>query len=131
MRDLPPIEDAYGLIHGLPEVPEELVQWILHRGSKMVLGGGSKTNKTWILTDLAISVACGAPWLGFATNPGRVLFVNLEIQRAFFARRISEICKAKGCEIKPGYLDVWNLRGHAAAYHQLLQQIEDRIKGAK
>jgi RecA-family ATPase len=57
--DLPSMEDAAELISKLIDLPADVIQGILHRGAKMVLGGGSKTFKTWTLIDLAISVATG------------------------------------------------------------------------
>ena len=39
--------------------PDELIHGILHRGSKLVLGGGSKSFKTWNLLDLALCVSHG------------------------------------------------------------------------
>ena len=47
--------------------PPILIEGILHRGSKMVLGGTSKSCKTWALMDMALSVACGVPWWGNQT----------------------------------------------------------------
>jgi transcriptional regulator with XRE-family HTH domain len=54
---LPTIEDALDLIKRNPEVPPVLVEGIVHQGSKLVLGGASKSNKTWVLIDLALSIA--------------------------------------------------------------------------
>src|SRR5689334_2806046 len=53
---LPPIVDAAEFMAQKITPPTELVSGILHQGSKMVLGGGSKTFKTWTLLDLGISV---------------------------------------------------------------------------
>jgi RecA-family ATPase len=52
--------------------------------------------------------------VGRLTKKGRVFFINLEIQRAFFAKRIRAVCLALQVEIQPGNLYVWNLRGSAA-----------------
>ena len=41
--------------------PPLIVDGILHQGCKMVVGGTSKSNKSWCLLDLAISVASGQP----------------------------------------------------------------------
>ena len=62
--DLPPMEDAAELISKPIDLPPDVIEGVLHRGAKMVLGGGSKTFKTWTLVDLAISVATGTAWLG-------------------------------------------------------------------
>jgi len=48
--------------------------------------GGSGVGKTWLLLDLAISVAKGALWLGtFATTQGPVLYVDEESGIALLA----------------------------------------------
>lgn len=125
---LPPIVDAYLETQAPAALPEELVYGLLHRGSKMVLGGSSKTNKTWVLLDLAISVAFGEPWLSQKTAKGRVLFLNLEIQSGFFTKRIEAVANAKNIALAPGCLDVWNLRGHCASFDNLLPKILERIR---
>src|SRR5438874_10896641 len=72
---LPPIVDAAVFLAEKIPVPREIVWGVLHQGSKIVLGGGSKTFKTWTLLDLAVSVAAGEPWLSFKTSKGRVCFL--------------------------------------------------------
>ena len=47
-----------------PQAPPLLIEGILHQGCKMILGGTSKSNKSWCLLDLALSVASGQPWWG-------------------------------------------------------------------
>jgi hypothetical protein len=46
---LPPIEDAAELISEPIVLPDDVIKGVLHRGGKMVLGGASKTFKTWTL----------------------------------------------------------------------------------
>jgi hypothetical protein len=107
--------------------PPELIAGVLHQGSKLILGGASKSYKTWALTDMAVSVAGGVPWLGFATTPGRVLYVNLEIQAPFFQGRLREVGRARGVELVDS-LHVWNLRGWRADYRVLIPQIGSHIQ---
>jgi len=64
---LPPIKRLSELMGSRPIAPPELISGILHQGSKMVLGGGSKSYKTWALIDLGLSVASGTAWWGFRT----------------------------------------------------------------
>ena len=109
------------------EMPRELVMGLLHQGGKMVVGGGSKSFKTWLLAYLALCVATGREWLGFETVAGRVLYINLEIQRGFFRNRLDEIGKAIGRQPRPGEFEVWNLRGHAADMSLLIGQILERV----
>ena len=124
---LPRIEDAADLVAEKSPDPPEVVCGVLHQGSKMILAGSSKAYKTWLLVGLALSVAYGLEWLGFATRQGLVLYLNLEIQGAFFARRIRTVAGAKGVTIEPGRLSVLNLRGHAADLSKLLPALLARI----
>lgn len=127
---LPRIVDASDLLsqHAEEPGPPVLVAGVLHQGSKMVIGGGSKSYKTWALTDLAASVAAGLPWWGLGTAQARVLYINFEIQPYFYARRLGDVVTAKLCPVIPGMLDVWNLRGHAASLDALVPEIIARIR---
>lgn len=125
---LPPIVDAFDFV-SRPEIkPEELISGLIHKGSKMVVGGGSKSFKTWIQLSMAISVCSGNRWLDRQTSRGRVLFVNFEIQPAFFQDRIIRVAHAMDVKLEPSMMDVWNLRGYAASYVTLIPQIIGRIK---
>lgn len=125
---LPPILDAAEFLTEKIILPHELIYGVLHQGSKMVLGGGSKTFKTWTLLDLGVAVATGEPWLSFKTAKGRVLFLNFEIQSGFFQQRLHAVAKEKGVTLTKGQIDVWNLRGHATGYNLLLPRIIERVK---
>ena len=126
--DLPPMEDAAELVSKPIDLPPDVIEGVLHRGAKMVLGGGSKTFKTWTLIDLAISVASETSWLGnFPTKRGRVLYINLELQGAFFANRLQTVCDKNQVELEPGYLTLWNLRGKAADLSKLLPMLLRQI----
>jgi len=126
--ELPELIDAADFLAKLIDPPAELVAGILHKGSKLAFGGSSKSYKTWSLLDLAISVATGTDWLGRATAQGKVLFVNFEIQPHAWQGRISKVAKAKGVEIKHGQIVLWNLRGHAADFRQLIPRIIQRCR---
>jgi hypothetical protein len=123
-RSLPPIEDAAALIAKPITLPPDVIEGIAHRGGKMVLGGASKSYKTWLLIDLAISVATGAEWFnGYPTKKGRVLYVNFELPAEYFTYRIKTVCDERQMTLEPGMLSVWNLRGHATDWTRLQQQI--------
>lgn len=127
-RPLPEMVDAATFIAERIEPPAELVAGILHKGSKLALGGGSKSFKTWNLLDMALSVATGTDWLGFKTARGKVLFVNFEIQPHAWQSRIKVVARAKGIEVQPGQIHLWNLRGHAADYRKLIPKIIERAR---
>lgn len=125
---LPVIVDSATFIGEVLPEPASLIKGLVHQGTKVIVGGGSKSFKTWIQLDCAVCVAYGLPWLGFETTPGRVLFVNFEIQPVFFQGRLKTISEARGLTLEPGRLDVWNLRGFSAPYAILIPQIIERIK---
>lgn len=111
--------------------PEVLIEGVLHRGSKMVLGGGSKSYKTWALADMALSVASGTPWWGIPCNLGVVCYVNLEIQDYFFKSRINEIITAKAVLVANGKFFLWNLRGYSTDLEEICETMVNEIKQIK
>jgi hypothetical protein len=125
---LPAILDAAEFLAQGLTTPPELVSGMIHQGSKIGIGGGSKSFKTWQLLDLAVSVAYGKEWLGRKTRTGRVLYVNFEIQPRFFQSRLQAVATEKGVAINSGQLSVWNLRGKAGDFSILLPKIYDAVK---
>lgn len=108
-------------------VPQMLVAGILHKGTKGVLAASSKVGKTWLMLDLAVSVATGTPFLKFSTTQGRVLFVNFEIHRTFLRDRLQLVTERKK-QNQIDQLDVWNLRGKRASFEDLLDELLERIQ---
>lgn len=129
MLVLPPIRSVRNLVaaDNLAE-PRLLVHGLLHQGTKAILGGSSKTGKTWLLMDLAISVASGTPFLSWPTTAGRVLFVNMEIQEAFLRQRFQTMFSARTMQAVDG-LDVLTLRGEETSASDLLRVLENQLRG--
>jgi len=125
---LPELIDAADFLATPIEQPAELVAGVLHRGSKLAFGGSSKSYKTWVLLDLALSVANGMNWLGHPTAQGKVLFLNFEMQEFAWQRRIESVARAKGSELKAGRVILWNLRGYAADFGQIIPRIIQRCR---
>ena len=117
---LPPFEDvSLFLGDSLPALPTELIEGLLHRASKIIVGGTSKGRKTWTLMDMAVSMATGSDFWGFRCQQGKVAYINFEIQRAFALRRIQQICAAKGVQLPKGMLMMINLRGLVAGIEKM------------
>ncbi|MCS6245221.1 MAG: AAA family ATPase [Opitutus sp.] len=92
--------------------PPQIIEGILFRGAKMIIAGPSKSRKTWNLTDLALSVAFGQPWCGFQTRASAVIYVNLEIARFSYRKRLRIVCTARGYDPSTNArFHVWNRRG--------------------
>ena len=128
---LPPMVDMADLFKKPPAKPDEVICEMLHRRGLMNIGGMSKARKSWVLGDLALSVATGEPWLGFATKKGKVLILNFEIDAGFYTERIGAIAAARGMALPRGVITCWNLRGYAADISKLRPAIMARVLGGK
>ena len=93
------------------EKPRPLFENLLDVASRMIFGGGSKTYKTWAMSDMALSIAAGVQWWNFAAFIARALYVNFELKEYYMQRRLRAIRQAKKIELKAGQLTIWNLRG--------------------
>jgi AAA domain/DnaB-like helicase N terminal domain len=126
---LPSIENGESFAARDIQRPVEVIRGILYAAAKMVYGGPSKANKTWVLYDLGLAVATGGTWLGFHCTRGRVLYINLELQAFDAQDRVRMIAKARGVNV-PSLLDVWNLRGFAVDIEELKPHILKMAMGA-
>lgn len=118
--DLPDTERLSGLWDNLPPLAPPLIHGMLRQGHKMLLAGPSKAGKSFALIELAICMAEGQPWLGFPCARGKVLYVNLELDRASCLHRFRDVYTAMG--LAPANLDnidIWNLRGRSAPMDKL------------
>ena len=126
---LPAIHNATQFVNRTNLVrPRELVLGLVHQGTKAVLSGGSKTCKTWILLDLALSVATGRRFLRWPTTRGKVLFVNLEIHECFFKERLEQLMRSRGIT-RADRLHLLNLRGTTVNLNALVEQIIAQASG--
>lgn len=121
----PPLEPADDFVASAPPPPPQIIGGILHTGCKMLLGGTSKSNKSWALLDLATSVAGGVDWWGRPTTQCRVLYTNFELHRWALAQRFEAVVRAKpGLSRVKHNLTFWNWRGRAADISTLRPELE-------
>jgi AAA domain/DnaB-like helicase N terminal domain len=125
----PQMVDAAVFVTQPVEEPKQVVHGILHQGSKMVLGGGSKGYKSWTMIHLSLSVGHGVAWLNCPTTEGKVLHVNLEIQPFAFKLRVKAVASAMGITINDDAIQILNLRGQITHYEELLQRIQYECRG--
>ena len=109
-------------------VSKMLIESVLNQGCQMMLAGGSKTSKTWMLLDLAMSIAAGVPWLGFETSKAKVLYVDFELRPKTLQTRLQTIKAARNLTWEKPMLELMPLRGKAAGYEKLLPKILTAIK---
>lgn len=81
-----------------------VVEGAIEANPIVVLSGPEKKGKSWMLIDLAISVASGTPWLGtFAVpKPGFAVVLDAEYGANEWTRRAKRLCAGRGldpCEI--------------------------------
>lgn len=118
--DLPDLEEE--LSDNLPELAPELIGGILRQGHKMLLAGPSKAGKSYALIELAVCIAEGRPWLGFPCAQGKVMYVNLELDRASCLHRFWDVRQAMKMPFSHS-VDIWNLRGHSIPMDKLAPKL--------
>lgn len=122
--DLPDPESLENVWENLPELSPCLIDGVLRKGHKMLIAGPSKAGKSFLQIELCISIAEGKPWLGWKCARGRVLYVNLELDRASCLHRFRDVYEALGW--KPEHLDsidIWNLRGKSVPMDKLAPKL--------
>lgn len=125
---LPEIMTLRQLVEAAPMAPPQIIDGVLHQGCKMILGGTSKSNKSWCLLDLSISVASGQEWWGRRCAKTPVLYINFELHAWAIAQRLAALCGARPeCNGMGDTLHVWNLRGHNADLTVLRPKLEEQL----
>ena len=127
--DLPDPENLADVWENMPELAPPLIEGVLRQGHKLLLAGPSKAGKSFALLELCVSIAEGRPWMGFGCAQGRVLYVNLELDRASCLNRLRDVYKALGvAPANAGTIDVWNLRGSAVPMDKLAPKLIRRAQ---
>lgn len=127
--DLPEPESMADVWEHLPELSPSLIDGVLRKGHKMLLAGPSKAGKSYLLIELAIALAEGRHWLGWPCAKGRVMYVNLELDRASCLHRFRDVYTAlKWRPDSIGNIDIWNLRGKSAPMDKLAPKLIRRAQ---
>lgn len=112
----------------LPNLPEEQISGVLRQGGKLVLTGGSKSGKSFLMIELGVAIATGTPWCGLPCKPGRVLIANLEIREEQFMHRVADVVEALNVNknLVAQNLHVLNLRGKIQNIEQLAKSLSSQ-----
>jgi RecA-family ATPase len=131
---LPAIESGWDFYKRPIEKPIEVIHGVLRKGCKMILGGPSKSRKSWIMEDLMLAFSIGGKWMGLQCGQGKVLYVNLELQDYDFKERLLDMVDAKFTDpvlakkaLQEGF-DVWNLAGRSSEIEVLVDRVVRRIQ---
>ena len=122
--DLPDPEGLESVWDHLPELSPCLIDGVLRQGHKMLLAGPSKAGKSFLQIELCIAIAEGRKWLSWRCTKGRVMYVNLELDRASCLHRFRDVYEALGW--RPENLrniDIWNLRGRSVPMDKLAPKL--------
>lgn len=122
--DLPEPESLADTFNALPELSPVLIDKVLRQGHKMLIAGPSKAGKSFLLIQLCIAIAEGRRWLKWQCSKGKVLYVNLELDRASCLHRFKDVYD--NLHIKPkeiGNIDIWNLRGKSVPMDKLAPKL--------
>ena len=127
--DLPEPEELDALWDNMPDLAPPLIEGILREGHKMLIAGPSKAGKSFALIQLCISIAEGRPWFGFDCTQGKVLYVNLELDRASCLHRFKDVYEALDQQPSNiGNISIWNLRGKSLPMDQLAPKLIRRAQ---
>jgi hypothetical protein len=108
--------------------PPIIIEGVLHQGCKMILGGTSKSNKSWSLLDMGLSVATGQPWWGRQCAKLPVIYINFELPVWSIKARMRALRASRlECQGKEKPLHFWNLRGRNCDLTILRPQLEARL----
>lgn len=114
-----------------PKLKPVLIEGILREEALAYLNAGSKSYKTWMALNLAVSVCAGTDFLGHACECGRVLYCDFEMQVGSLYKRIDEIIKYRSRFLNaPDYAGLcgenlfpWSLRDYVAPMDELERDI--------
>jgi len=126
--EMPRLDSLDEELSHLPPLAPELIEGVVRVGHKMLISGSSKAGKSFLLMQLAIALSEGGKWLGFQCKKSKVLYVNLEIDRASCLHRFDKIYKALKLAPKhSGNIKVWNLRGRAMPLDKLVPKLIRKV----
>ncbi|MCL1873625.1 MAG: AAA family ATPase, partial [Clostridiales bacterium] len=122
--DLPEPEGLAEVWDSMPDLSPPLIHNVLRQGHKMLLAGPSKAGKSYALIELCCAVAEGKKWFNWDCAQGRVMYVNLELDRASCLHRFRDVYAALGWEsTNISNIDIWNLRGNSVPMDKLAPKL--------
>ncbi len=124
-----PTEAAQFLAHRFPVRQDLIAQGVLPRAGLLLFNGPPKVRKSMLCDNLMLQRTRGAPWLGFATDPGITLAIQAEHSPESWQRRIAAMTAYDPEPLPTGQLFLRTLRGCAintadglATLHRLLDE---------
>ena len=115
------------LVEAYPKMKPPLIHGFLRIGETMNIIAPPKTGKSWLVTDLALSVATGMPWFGFPCEQGKVLIIDNELHSETSANRIPKVVESRGVpfDLVKDEIVIENQRGSLGTIEDLGREIEE------
>lgn len=122
--DLPDPESLNDFWNNMPELAPPLIDGVLRQGHKMLIAGPSKAGKSFALIEMCIAIAEGEKWFGWQCAKGKVMYVNLELDRASCLHRFKDVYTSLGIRANNlSNIDIWNLRGKSIPMDKLAPKL--------
>lgn len=122
--DLPDPESLSEFWNSMPELAPPLIDGVLRQGHKMLIAGPSKAGKSFALIEMCIAIAEGEKWFGWQCAKGKVMYVNLELDRASCLHRFKDVYTSLGIRANNlSNIDIWNLRGKSIPMDKLAPKL--------
>lgn len=116
------IKSVGSLVSEFPELRRPVIHGLLREGETMNVIASPKVGKSWMVIDLALTIATGGDWLGtYKCERGDVLIIDNELHCETSANRIPKVMKARGITM-PSVRDhvfVANVRGSLRDIHAM------------
>jgi len=127
--DLPEPEGLADAWDNLPDLSPPLIENVLRQGHKMLLAGPSKAGKSFALIQLCCAIAEGLKWFDWPCAQGKIMYVNLELDRASCLHRFKDVyCSLGWAPQGLGNIDIWNLRGKSVPMDKLAPKLIRRAQ---
>jgi len=105
---------------------EPLIDGLLRRGETMNVIAAPKTGKSWLVMQLAFSLAHGVSWMGRECSKGTVLLIDNELHRETLGERLRAVSRAMRVDARN--IHAWCLRGALRPLTELATAIIERAK---
>lgn len=127
---LPDIINLRDIWDNMPPLKPELIEGVLRKSHKMIIASTSKAGKTFILMELAMAIAEGMNWIGHRCKKGKVLYINMELDKDSFGNRFKDIYRKMGMDFGNHVenIDIWNLRGADKTISELAPFVINRMR---
>lgn len=127
--DLPDPDNLFEVWNNMPELAPPLIEGVLRQGHKMLISGPSKAGKSYALIELCCAIAEGEKWLKWQCTQGKIMYVNLELDKASCLHRFRDIYNAMGWQPRNiANIDIWNLRGRSIPMDKLAPKLIRRAQ---